>query len=77
MPNNGEDALNGIKEYINGEHTFTVDDQTSVIATGMLIMIFAAGEVQACWHGKTTGATGQPVSRGYRVRVYNADVEFR
>lgn len=77
MPNIGADALNGTKEYIKGEHTFTVGDQTSVIATGMLIMIFPAGEVQACWHGKITGATGQPVSRGYRVRVYNADVEFR
>ncbi|KAK0639586.1 hypothetical protein B0T16DRAFT_423451 [Cercophora newfieldiana] len=73
----GADALNGTKVHITGEHTFTVEDQKKVIANGMLIMIFGQGQDQTRWYGKDTGAEGQTVSEGDRVRVYNADVEFR
>ena len=63
--------------YINGWHTFVVEDHTKVIAKGMLIMIFGVGQTQSRWHGKDTGPEGVAVSRGERVQVYNADVEFQ
>lgn len=77
MPDTGVDALNGTKEYIVGEHTFTIEDQTLVVSEGMLISIFPPGESRASFHKNSTGPEGQPVSRGCTVRVYNADVVFR
>ena len=77
MSETGVDALGGKNERISGFHTFTVEDQTRVIANGMMIMIYGKGQAQARWHGKETGAEGQIVSEGERVQVYNADVEFK
>ena len=77
MSETGTDALGGKQEHISGLHTFTVEDQTRVIASGVMIMIFGQGQSQARWHGKDTGVEGQTVSEGERVRVYNADVEFK
>jgi hypothetical protein len=77
MPETGTDALDGKQEQIFGLHTFTVQEQTRVVASGMMIMIFGQGQAQARWHGKDTGAEGQTVSEGERVQVYNASVEFK
>jgi hypothetical protein len=65
------------KEHFPGFHTFLVGDQKTVIASGMMIMIYGKGQTQARWHGKETGVEGQTVSEGERVRVYNAEVEFK
>jgi hypothetical protein len=77
MSGTGDDALAGKKERISGLHTFTVEDQTKVIATGMMIMVYGKGQAYARWHGNDTGAEGQTVWGGERVEVYNADVEFK
>jgi len=77
MPEIGADALSGKKEHIDGWHTFTVGDQSAVVADGMLIMIYGTGSQRARWHGKSTGIQGETVSQGERVQVYNADVEFK
>lgn len=77
MPETGKDALNGTMEHISGHHTFTVEDQTTVVAKGMLIMIYGPNSPQARWHGRNTGEDGKAVSRGETVQVYNVDVEFR
>lgn len=77
MPDIGDDALNGKQEYIEGEHTFTVGEQTLVIAKGMMITIIQPGASQASFHRTNTGPEGQPVSRGCKVKVYNANVEFK
>lgn len=72
----GDDALNGIKEYIDGDFTFTVTDQKRVIADGMMVMIFRPGEDNACFHRKETGPDGYSVSKGYTVEVRKANVVF-
>ncbi|KAK5999025.1 hypothetical protein PT974_01412 [Cladobotryum mycophilum] len=77
MPEAGAAALSGQREHIDGWHDFTVEDQTLVIAEGMLIKIYAPGEDRCRWHGRITGEEGQPVSRGDKVEVYKVDVEFR
>jgi len=77
MSQTGADALSGKKEHINGWHTFTVGDQSAVIADGLAIMIFDPNQTTARWYGKDTGEAGQSVSRGCRVQVYNVDVEFK
>jgi hypothetical protein len=72
----GEDALNGIKEHIEGFHTFTVTDQSKVKATGLLVGITRAGESSEEKTEKSTGAEGWNVSRNDKVRIYNADIVF-
>jgi hypothetical protein len=73
----GDEALQGSKEYIEGHHEFTITNQTSFIANGMLIFIFPDQERKARWSGKDTGSEGQSVARGEKVRVYNVDIEFK
>lgn len=72
----GENALNGIEENIEGEHTFIVDLQRLVIAEGMMVMVWEPGKTLAFFHKKSTGQEGVRVSKGYKVRVYNAKVVF-
>ena len=71
----GEDALNGVSERIEGSHTFIVTDQKKVVASGVVIMIFAPGESVAMWYGNDTGG-GIDVSEGYQVRVLNVTIYF-
>lgn len=77
MPETGVNALNGIEEHIVGEHVFTVENQELVISEGMMISIFQPGATSASFHEKSTGPKGEPVSRGCRVKVYNANVVFK
>lgn len=72
----GEDALSGIKEHIEGFHTFTVTNQSKVIADGLMVGIIPAGESVQATTGKSTGTDGWKVSQGDKVRVYNVDIEF-
>lgn len=72
----GEDALSGIKEHIEGFHTFTVTNQSKVIAEGLMVGIIPAGQTIQTITEKSTGADGWTVGQGDRVRVYNVDIEF-
>ncbi|KND86249.1 hypothetical protein TOPH_09124 [Tolypocladium ophioglossoides CBS 100239] len=71
----GEDALNGISEKIDGWHTFIVTDQKKVVASGVVIMIFAPEEFEAKWYGNDTGGE-QDVAEGYKVEVLNVTIYF-
>ncbi|KAI3530408.1 hypothetical protein CABS03_15135 [Colletotrichum abscissum] len=73
----GSKALEGEKELVEAHHEFTVDNQTAVIAEGMMIMIFKPNVKTAIWYGKETGPKGIPVSEGYKVVTYNASVQFK
>lgn len=72
----GEDALDGISERIEGAHTFVVTDQKKVVASGIVIMIFAPGQSEATWYGKDTGEGGVDVSEGFQVQVLNVTIFF-
>lgn len=74
MPDIGADALQGKKEYIKGNHTFTVTTQTKVIANGLMVSVIRAGQPKAEKTMKSTGDTGWSVSEGDKVRVFDAEV---
>lgn len=76
MPEVGDDAIQGKKEYINGLHTFTVTTQKSVLASGMMVSITRAGQTHAEKTSKSTGECGWEVNKGDTVLVYNAEVVF-
>ncbi|KAK3377680.1 kinase-like domain-containing protein [Podospora didyma] len=72
MSQTGADALSGTKEYMSGAHTFTVEDQTRVIASGMLVMIYGKGQSQArCNHERITNEANalQLISRETTIPV--------
>lgn len=73
----GEDALNGIKEHVEGFHHFEVAHQTRVIADGVMIGIFRAGQTTQEKSGKKTGEEGWTVKKGDIVRVYNVNIVFQ
>ncbi|KAE9566775.1 hypothetical protein CGMCC3_g17094 [Colletotrichum fructicola] len=55
----------GEEEVIYGYHDFTIDDQTTVIANGVAIVVYGP-DSKSIWHGKDTGDGGQKVSKGYK-----------
>lgn len=76
MSQSPEDALKGIEVKIAGSHTFIVEDQSTVIASGKTIMIFPPHETKATWAGQNTGSDGESVSRGMKVFVNDVTVVF-
>ena len=72
----GENALNGIDEYIEGPHTFTVTVQEKVRAAGMMVQIKRAGRSDAEKPAKSTGPAGWSVTKGDQVLVYKANTKF-
>ena len=76
MSNTGDSALKGKNEWIENLHTFTVTTQTSVVASGMMVSVIRAGQNDAEKTVKDTGDAGWKVSRGDKIKVYNADVRF-
>lgn len=76
MPDVGDKALKGTKEYIAGNFTFTVTNQKRVEAKGLMVMIWRPGEDEACFNRKETPLGGYSVSQGYQVEVQNAHVVF-
>lgn len=72
----GAQALAGKKEYINGLHTFTVTTQTKVFGTGMMVSLFPKGKAEADKTDTVTAEGGWDLTRGDRVKVYNAEVWF-
>lgn len=76
MPGVGDKALKGTKEYIAGNFTFTVTNQTLVEAKGLMVMIWRPGEDEACFNKRETPSGGYAVSQGYQVEVRNAHVVF-
>lgn len=72
----GENALNGIEEYIEGPHTFTVTVQEKVRADGMMVQIKRAGKSFPEKPAKRTGQAGWSVKKGDEVLVYRANTRF-
>lgn len=72
----GEDALNGIRERIDGWHTFTVTTQSQVFGSGMLIGVTRDGQSVEEKTENSTGDAGWDVAMNDRVRVFNVEVWF-
>lgn len=75
MSRTGDDALRGIKEHISGQHTLTIEKESTVIACGMMVKVYRSGETVAAWVGTDTGEEGQFVTAGDQVETYNVDIQ--
>lgn len=67
------DALEGKKVSVSGPYTYTVADQTILIAKARTVMICDPGQTKARWYRIDTGPDGQAVWRDCKVFVNDAE----